>query len=79
MLHLSNVHLYVFTEFTFDMDPVCIARGHACLLLSMGIPTLGRYCIFGLFPCLTCRCFSNPCAQDPTPLPSYLRHRRVSK
>ena len=57
MLHSSNVHLYVFIEFTFDMDPLCIVHVHGFLLLSMGISTLGRYCIFGKFPCLTCRCF----------------------
>ena len=50
-----NVHLYVFTEFTFDMDPLCIVHGHACLLLSMGIPASRKYHIFGKFPCLTCR------------------------
>ena len=60
MLHSSNVHLYRFTEFTFDMDPLCIVCGHDFLLLSMGIPASGRYCIFRSLHCLTCRCFSTP-------------------
>ena len=49
ILHSSEVHIFIFEEFTFDMDLLCIVCDHAYLMLSMGILASGRYCIFGKF------------------------------
>ena len=60
------IEKWVYTFFIFNMDPLCIVRGHAFLLLSMGLLASGRYHMFEKFTCLTCRCFYNSCVHKPS-------------